>query len=138
MNIDDMEKSFKDLQAYSDEQFRTLNKLRKENEALKQEIKTLRQTVENSLNSSLNLPVSDLSVSGISNEQLICETQLAMLKEIALTRQLTLEESRKVETFYKILSGIRTNKEDVKDLQIEKLSEAELISIATGSSDVST
>ena len=44
--IDDMEKSFKDLQAYSDSQFRTINSLKKEISALKEENANLRKSLE--------------------------------------------------------------------------------------------
>jgi len=91
--IDDMEKSFKDLQAYSDSQFRTINSLKKEISALKEENANLRKSLESSV-PNLTLQVTDLNPLGISNEQLICETQIAMIKDIALTRQLSSEEAK--------------------------------------------
>lgn len=129
MNIDDMEKSFKDLQAYSDSQFRTINSLKKEIALLKEENTNLRRSLESSV-PNLALQVSDLNPLGISNEQLICETQIAMLKDIALTRQLSLEESRKLETFHKILNNLRANKEEVPDVNVEALSVDELVNLA--------
>lgn len=129
MNIDDMEKSFKDLQAYSDSQFRTINSLKKEIALLKEENTNLRKSLESSV-PNLALQVSDLNPLGISNEQLICETQIAMIKDIALTRQLSLEESKKLETFHKILNNLRANKEEVPDVNVEALSVDELVNLA--------
>jgi len=133
--IDDMEKSFKDLQAYSDSQFRTINSLKKEISALKEENANLRKSLESSV-PNLTLQVTDLNPLGISNEQLICETQIAMIKDIALARQLTSEECKKLEVLYKIINSIRNNKEDTKDVHVETLYEAELISIVTGNKSV--
>jgi len=127
--IDDMEKSFKDLQAYSDSQFRTINSLKKEISALKEENANLRKSLESSV-PNLTLQVTDLNPLGISNEQLICETQIAMIKDIALTRQLSSEEAKKLEVFHKILNNLRANKEEVPDVNVEALSVDELVNLA--------
>ena len=127
--IDDMEKSFKDLQAYSDSQFRTINSLKKEIALLKEENANLRKSLESSV-PNLTLQVTDLNPLGISNEQLICETQIAMIKDIALTRQLSSEEAKKLEVFHKILNNLRANKEEVPDVNVEALSVDELVNLA--------
>jgi len=47
----------------------------------------------------------------VSDEEIICRTQISLLKNTALERQLTLEESRKVEIFTNLLIEIN-NKPD--------------------------
>lgn len=129
MNIDDMEKKFLDLQEYSDSQFRTINSLKKEIDRLKQENDALKRSLEATV-PKLSLDVTNVGVLGISNEQLICETQIAMLKDMAIGRQMSLEEAKKFELFHKVLSNLRATKEDTPDVSVEALSVDELVNLA--------
>ena len=53
-----------------------------------------------------------------------------MIKDIALTRQLSSEEAKKLEVFHKILNNLRANKEEVPDVNVEALSVDELVNLA--------
>ena len=69
---------------------------------------------------------TDISL-GVSNEQLICETQILLLKDAAVTRSLTMEESKKFQIFTDILEKIKSKKKP--ENPDEDLSDNDLISI---------
>lgn len=62
-------------------------------------------------------------------EQQICEEQLEKLKEISEVRELTLEETRRVEIFSKILLTFKNRKPDI-EVPSKNLSTAELLKLA--------
>lgn len=134
--IDDMEKSFTELQEYSDTQFRTIVELKKQLEAAKEEAKSLKKMLEGNL-PQLGISTSSLAPLGISNEQLICETQIALLKERAVSRELTLEEAKKLQIYTTILTEIRKNHEDAPDLSVQKLSDDELLKLVVNNDESS-
>src|SRR5262249_54053581 len=49
---------------------------------------------------------------GISPSRIICETQIAILKNFAITRELTLEESKKFQIYVDILETLKKEKDD--------------------------
>lgn len=134
--IDDLEKSFTELQEYSDTQFRTIVELKKQLEAAKEEVKSLKKMLEGNL-PQLGISTSSLAPLGISNEQLICETQIALLKERAVSRELTLEEAKKLQIYTTILTEIRKNHEDAPDLSVQKLSDDELLKLVVNNDESS-
>jgi len=134
--IDDLEKSFTELQEYSDTQFRTIVELKKQLEAAKEESKSLKKMLEGNL-PQLGISTSQIAPLGISNEQLICETQIALLKERAVSRELTLEEAKKLQIYTTILSDIRKNHEDIPDLSVQKLSDDELLKLVVNNDESS-
>ena len=131
-DINDLEKSFNDLQEYSDNQFRTINSLKKEMEKLKEENKSLKVMVEG--NTPAN-SFSEIGGLGINNEQLVCETQIAILKDRAITRELTYEEAKKFAIFTEVLEGIKKNNAKTQDYSVEKMPIEELLKIAEGTLD---
>lgn len=137
MDINDLEKSFTDLQEYSDNQFRTINSLKKEIDKLKDENKSLKLMVEgnvpnieftNNINNSL----------GISNEQLVCETQITILKDRAITRELTYEEAKKFAIFTEVLDGIKKNNAKTNDILVQQMPVEDLLKLVEGGMDVNT
>lgn len=64
----------------------------------------------------------------VSDEEIICRTQLSLLKNISLERQLTLEESRKVDIYSKILIALNEKPKTIK-LETKSLKEEELLAI---------
>lgn len=124
-DINSLESKFKDLQGYSDAQFHTIDSMKAEIEKLKLENNSLKQLVEGSFP---NLEFGNSNHIGISNEQLICETQIFLLKEVAITRQLNADETRRFATFVDVLEKIRSNNED-KDLTLEKFSDSDLLKL---------
>jgi hypothetical protein len=128
-DINDLERSFNDLQEYSDNQFRTINSLKKEMEKLKEENKSLKTMLEGHTPS---IAFSDIGGIGISNEQLVCETQIAILKDRAITRELTYEEAKKFAIFTEVLEGIKKNTAKSNDVMVEKMPVEDLLKLVEG------
>lgn len=136
-NIEDLEKTFTELQEYSDTQFRTIVELKKQLEATKDENKSLKKMLEGSI-PQIGINTSQIMPIGISNEQLICETQIALLKERAVSRELTLEEAKKLQIYTTILTDIRKNYEEIPDLTVQKLSDDELLKLVVNNDESSS
>jgi polyhydroxyalkanoate synthesis regulator phasin len=125
-DINDLEKSFTDLQNYSDTQFKTIQELKKQVKKLEEENKSMKGMLEN------NLPSLTFDGLGVSNEQLICETQITILKDKAITRELTFEEAKKFAIFTEVLENIRKASKG-SDINVQKLSDEELLKLVEGS-----
>lgn len=119
--------SYSELQKYCDNQYKTLQIIQKENTALKKEIEHLKDL----LSSTTTLMSSSVESFQPTNEELICEIQLTKLKDKAFQRELTLEETKRLEILVKSLhaikekspSSIPTEWKNIQDKDnIEKLS----------------
>jgi polyhydroxyalkanoate synthesis regulator phasin len=121
-NINDLEKSFNDLQSYSDNQFKTIQELKKQIKKLEEENKSMKSMLES------NLPALTFDGLGISNEQLVCETQITILKDKAITRELTFEEAKKFAIFTEVLENIKKASKN-NDFSVQKLSDEELLKL---------
>lgn len=124
-NIADLEKSFNELQSYSDSQFKSIVELKKQIKKLEEENGSLKSMLEN------NLPSLTIDGLGVSNEQLICETQITILKDKAITRELTFEEAKKFAIFTEVLENIRKNSKS-SDINVQKMSDDELLKLVEG------
>jgi hypothetical protein len=127
-DIGDLEKSFTELQNYSDTQFKTIQELKKQIKKLEEEKASMKTMLEN------NLPTITFDGLGVSNEQLICETQITILKDKAVTRELTFEEAKKFAIFTEVLENIKKSSK-TSDINVQKLSDEELLKLVE-SSDV--
>ena len=120
--MDDKFKSMSDdlqnvaeLQAFASAQQRTILELNKKINAIEQENIKLKKTI-----SSTEIEAKkseDKSIKAhISDEQAICEMQLSILRDRSIEGELTLEESKKVELFAKLLLQLRNpdKKEETK------------------------
>ena len=125
-DIADLEKSFNDLQSYSDSQFKSILELKKQLKKLEEENKSLKSMLEN------NLPSLAVDMLGVSNEQLICETQIVILKDKAVTRELTFEEAKKFAIFSEVLENLKKNTKS-SDINVQKMSDDELLKLVEGS-----
>ena len=125
-NVADLEKSFNDLQSYSDSQFKSILELKKQLKKLEEENKSLKSMLEN------NLPSLAVDMLGVSNEQLICETQIVILKDKAVTRELTFEEAKKFAIFSEVLENLKKNTKS-SDINVQKMSDDELLKLVEGS-----
>jgi hypothetical protein len=132
-NITDLEESFNSLQELSDSQFRTIASLKKEMALLKEENKALKSNPVSPTSNS-----SDIVNFDISNERLICETQITILKDRAITRELLLEEAKKFQIFVDILDNIKKNTPNASKVRVEKLSTEELLALVEGGDSGST
>ena len=107
-DINELEKSFNELQSYSDSQFKSIVELKKQIKKLEEENSSLKKMLE-----TTNLPSISIDGFGISNEQLICETQLTILKDKSITRELTYEEAKKFAIFTEVLDSLKKTSKSV-------------------------
>lgn len=126
-DIDNMEKDFlKGANDFNKASLTVIVELQEQIESLKVENDHLKKLLEN------NIPLIDISTNdftlGISNERIICETQLANLRAAALVRDLTLEETRKFQAFVDVLEKIKKAQPN-PDIEIRKLPEADLLKV---------
>ncbi|MFO0203205.1 MAG: hypothetical protein ACK528_08765, partial [Alphaproteobacteria bacterium] len=70
------------------------------------------------------------------NEQLICETQITILKDKAITRELTFEEAKKFAIFTEVLDSLKKSTQS-SDVSVQKLSDEDLLKLVGGNTDVS-
>ena len=129
MDIKELEKSFTDLQEINDSQFRTIIDLKKQIDALKSENQALKIQQPNSNNF-----VAVQDGDDISDEHLICITQLELLKNNAVTRELTFEEAKKVQIFTDVLEKIKKNNKVANEFSAEKLPVEDLLRLVEGGS----
>jgi glucose-6-phosphate-specific signal transduction histidine kinase len=125
-DVNDLEKSFNELQSYSDSQFKSILELKKQLKKTEEENKSLKSMLEN------NLPSLAVDMLGVSNEQLICETQITILKDKAVTRELTFEEAKKFAIFTEVLENLRKNTKST-DINVQKMSDEDLLKLVEGS-----
>lgn len=121
-DINDLEKQFSELQNYSDNQFKSIVDLKKQIKRLEEENASLKKMMETSL------PSITFDGLGVSNEQLVCETQITILKDKAITRELTYEEAKKFAIFTEVLESLRKSSKN-SDINVQKLSDEELLKL---------
>jgi hypothetical protein len=121
-DIQDLEKQFSELQNYSDNQFKSIVELKKQVKRLEEENASLKKMMET------NLPAISFDGLGVSNEQLVCETQITILKDKAITRELTYEEAKKFAIFTEVLESLKKSSKN-SDINVQKLSDEELLKL---------
>jgi hypothetical protein len=104
-------------------QTKNINELRKKLEELSRQCETL--TIENTKLKAL-APASSLDAA-IPDEESICLVQLALLNNMSMQRELTLEETKKTEIYSKILVTLRSKKPEKEENTISNLSNEDLI-----------
>lgn len=106
--------SLEELQAYSDAQYKTILKQNEEINVFKARISELEQKIA-ALNSqaAANSVSVESSSQQATNEEVACVTQIYLIKNNAMTRELTTDEARRLELYVKTLQIIR-NKEPAK------------------------
>lgn len=105
--------------------------LQKELSEAKKERDELRKIVGNmdiTVFSNNNKP--DLNV---TDEESICRIQLKILNQISLNRELTLEETKKVSEYSKILNMLQDKPKKIEISSVEKLDTETLLKIANAS-----
>lgn len=119
--VKELENSFdqKATQQMIESQHKTITELCKLNDQYKSEIEHLKKLLSD------GTPLLNLDPSQLKPEEIIAETQLNMLKEQSFNRTLTLEETKRVEIFHKILQSRYKNIQ--KDPQVEAMTADELI-----------
>lgn len=129
--VESYTKSEEDKQAFMNVQTQTILNQSKEINRLKKEIEKLaeevgRYTIENAQLKAL-APKEDSGQFNVSDEETICVVQLAILKNHAMARELTMEECKKTEVYVKTLKEIRGKKVIEQEDPVEALSNEDLL-----------
>ncbi len=103
-------------------QTKEINALRKKLEEISRQCESL--TIENTKLKALN---PSIETSGISDEESICLVQLALLNNMSMQRELTLEETKKVEIYTKTLLSLRAKAPKEEAPSVGNLSNEELL-----------
>lgn len=104
-------------------QTRQINEIRKKLEEISRQCEIL--TIENTKLKAL-APASGLEAT-IADEESICLVQLALINNMSMQRELTLEETKKTEIYSKVLQSIRGKKPEEKEQSIGNLSNEDLL-----------
>lgn len=121
-----------DQRAYIKAQSSTIISQTKEINNLKREMERIAKENERLSMENVQLkalaPAQEQGQFGTSDEETICVVQLAILKNMALGRELTLEECKKTEIYVKTLKEIRGKKViATEEDKVEKLSNEDLL-----------
>ena len=129
IGIDKMIEKFKseaELKIYCNIQFKTITKLNKSVREKDEEITHLKELFAK----STPLLSNDSGIlTETTDEEQICRTQLRRLRDVSMTRELTLEESKKAEIFVKLLKGQIQVKEEKDETAVKNMTQAELIEL---------
>lgn len=110
-------KELSDLQAFCEAQQKSLVSLTKQIKQLEDErdhLKTLLEATTPTISNPSVAPTNITEKLLTTDQETICRVQLTRLREISLERELTLEETKKVEIFSKILSSIENAPKTIK------------------------
>lgn len=122
-DITSLEKSFVEAKEYNDASFKVITTLQKKVSELESENKSLKSMLEK------NLPIiqNDVNSIGIPNELLICESQLTLLKNKAMSSELTKEDASKFQIYFDILQKYKAKPQKNEDA--DGLSNEDLLKI---------
>lgn len=133
INVDKMAESFttlEELKSYSNAQYKTIVDLNKKLKRAEAELDILREKLETisvQQNNEDALKKTD-GIFDITDEETVCLTQLALLRNLSLQRELTTEEAKKFEIFHKVINTIRNKKTDNKT-SLSELSTEDLVKL---------
>jgi hypothetical protein len=121
--------SLEELQAYCDAQYKTILTLNAKLQLSEKELEDLRDQIavlkhEQLLN---NAKQSSSNQFATSDEETACVIQIAMLKEHSLVRELTMDETKKLDTFVRVLQSIRNKQPAKKEASLEDLPTEDLM-----------
>lgn len=112
---------------YSNASFKVIKDLQAKLAKLQSENDSLLQMLEQ--NTPALVKTSDLAL-GISNEQLVCETQILLIKDAAISRALTMEEVKKFQILTEVLQKYKVVKPSDEELAIKQLTPEQLMAQA--------
>lgn len=122
-----------DQKAYIKAQTSTIISQTKEINNVKREVERLAKENERLVLENVQLRALAPKQSGdqfqTSDEETICVIQLAMLKNMAMTRELTLEECKKSEIYLKMVQSIRGKVISKEEEPMDKLSNEDLLKL---------
>lgn len=134
-------KTFDELEIFVGSQYKQILNLSKKIKELEEKNKELQERVKENNNLSVLKPdTSNLSIPGeplklLNDSKTIAQVQIKMLKEEAFGRELTLEETKKLEIFNRILTEKEDKKEPIK-ANAKVLDDSQLINLITNVSTI--
>lgn len=114
-------KDYSSLQQFAEAQTNIINDLQKKILFLEEKNKSLESIINNS-----NISLLDVIPIPITNQELISREQLELLKITSASRELTLEECKKVSEYTKILKDIDSQNKSIPSTA-KRLSSQELL-----------
>ena len=104
--------------------------LLKENNILKKQLEVARSS-ESLMVNQPNSPILDVNSRyiGASDEETICRMQLEILNKVSMMRELSMEETKKVDIYTKLLIQINSGKKSKPDSGLDSLTDNDLLRI---------
>jgi hypothetical protein len=102
----------------------------KENALLKKELDKYK-VIENMSVQESGVLGPDNKYIGATDEETICRVQLHLLNNASMLRELTMEETKKVEIYTKLLSQINNTKKKQPNDALDSLSDTDLLKIVS-------
>jgi multidrug resistance efflux pump len=130
-------KSLAEIRDFAESQMKTIQELSKRIVSLEQERDHLKNILETTTD-LVQKPKILLFENYNNDEEVIAKQQLAMLKQKSDSVELTLEETKKVAEYAKILSNLREAKPKDNALEVKALSDEELMKMLNEPSQQST
>jgi len=122
-------RDFKSLQEFAVAQNTTILQLSKKIQTLESKLKHSEELLKSTVpNISSQLP--GVKVTAEEDSEYICLVEIAKLKNYTQERDLTLEESRRFDTYYKILNNIKSKPPMEKE--VEETPTKDLLKIVEG------
>lgn len=118
-----------ELQAYCDKQFQTIKKLTEENEKLNAEIEHLKFVISSSTEI---LPYEVVKII-VTKEQALLEEQISILQSRSIGKELTLEDTKKLDLLIKNLRIVKENQPPLDGKPKKKFvtNERDLLTVAS-------
>lgn len=122
---------FEDLQQFANTQYKVMITQAKKIEKLDEEVAKLTVLLEQEKQKTLTSSTLDTKNDNQNDAETICLIQLALLNNKSMLGELTLEETKKVETYSKVLLSLKVkDSADSKEKEIvEKIDTSNLLSI---------
>lgn len=127
-------KTEEELKAYIEAQQQSFIEVSKKVKNLEDENEALNKKIEKLQLDQTKSKINDLEAQDVSNSEIICLSQIELLKKRTEERELTYEESKKFEIFTKIYQQIKTAKKS-NDEDLKNKSTDELLRVISGGKD---
>lgn len=121
-------KELSQLQEFADAQQKTIIQLSKKIQKIEEERDHLKTLLESSVPLIKREGEQYDEKFLTSSEEAICVKQLEMLRDASTKRELTLEETRKVEVFSKVLNAVRNAPKTI-EIKNKQMSSEELLAL---------
>lgn len=122
---------FEDLQQFANTQYKVMIAQAKKIEKLDEQITKLQVQLEQEKQKNLTSSTLDTKNDNQNDAETICLIQLALLNNKSMLGELTLEETKKVETYSKVLLSLKvkdSNNDKEKEI-VENIDTSNLLSI---------